>query len=97
VVLVNSGAALAGSPLSGGYAGAKATQRFLTAYAQQEATRAGLAITFTAVLARIAPMTGSADPRSGLRRPRRPVRGGRLQSQGGPSPRRSPAPPWSGW
>ena len=36
VVVVSSGVALAGSPLSGGYAGAKATQRFLTAYAQQE-------------------------------------------------------------
>jgi NAD(P)-dependent dehydrogenase (short-subunit alcohol dehydrogenase family) len=62
VVLVSSGAALAGSPLSGGYAGAKATQRFLTAYAQQEATRAGLAITFTALLPKIAPQTGIGRP-----------------------------------
>ena len=38
VVVISSGAALAGSPLSGGYAGAKATQRFLTGYAQDEAT-----------------------------------------------------------
>ena len=30
VVVISSGAALAGSPLSGGYAGAKATQRFIT-------------------------------------------------------------------
>jgi len=34
VVVVSSGAALNGSPLSGGYAGAKATQRFITGYAQ---------------------------------------------------------------
>jgi 3-oxoacyl-[acyl-carrier protein] reductase len=62
VVVVSSGAALAGSPLSGGYAGAKATQRFLTAYAQDEANRAGLGITFTAVLPRIAPETGVGRP-----------------------------------
>jgi NAD(P)-dependent dehydrogenase (short-subunit alcohol dehydrogenase family) len=37
VIVISSGAALAGSPLSGGYAGAKATQRFIAAYAQDEA------------------------------------------------------------
>jgi NAD(P)-dependent dehydrogenase (short-subunit alcohol dehydrogenase family) len=58
VIVVSSGAALAGSPLSGGYAGAKATQRFITGYAQEEAKRAGLDITFTAVLPRFAPLTG---------------------------------------
>ena len=57
VVVISSGAALNGSPLSGGYAGAKATQRFITGYAQDEAKRAGLDITFTAVLPRFAPMT----------------------------------------
>jgi NAD(P)-dependent dehydrogenase (short-subunit alcohol dehydrogenase family) len=57
VVVISSGAALQGSPLSGGYAGAKATQRFITAYAQEEANRAGLDITFTAVLPRITPRT----------------------------------------
>jgi NAD(P)-dependent dehydrogenase (short-subunit alcohol dehydrogenase family) len=62
VVVISSGAALAGSPLSGGYAGAKATQRFLTAYAQEEANRAGLGITFTALLPRIAPLTGVGRP-----------------------------------
>jgi NAD(P)-dependent dehydrogenase (short-subunit alcohol dehydrogenase family) len=62
VVVISSGAALAGSPLSGGYAGAKATQRFLTAYAQDEANRAGLDITFTALLPRIAPLTGVGRP-----------------------------------
>jgi 3-oxoacyl-[acyl-carrier protein] reductase len=44
--------------LSGGYAGAKATQRFITAYAQAEAKRAGLDITFSAVLPRFSPETG---------------------------------------
>jgi hypothetical protein len=48
---------VAGSPLSGGYAGAKATQRFITAYAQEEANRAGLDLTFTAVLPRMTPAT----------------------------------------
>jgi 3-oxoacyl-[acyl-carrier protein] reductase len=57
VIVVSSGAALGGSPLSGGYAGAKATQRFMTAYARDEATRAGLDITFTAILPRFAPTT----------------------------------------
>jgi 3-oxoacyl-[acyl-carrier protein] reductase len=58
VIVFSSGAALAGSPLSGGYAGAKAAQRFITAYAQDEANRAGLGITFTSVLPRFAPLTG---------------------------------------
>jgi NAD(P)-dependent dehydrogenase (short-subunit alcohol dehydrogenase family) len=62
VVVVSSGAALAGSPLSGGYAGAKATQRFITGYAQDEAARAGLDITFTAVLPRITPLTELGRP-----------------------------------
>lgn len=57
VVVVSSGAALAGSPLSGGYAGAKATQRFLVSYAAEESRRRGLGITFTAVLPRITPLT----------------------------------------
>jgi 3-oxoacyl-[acyl-carrier protein] reductase len=60
VVVFSSGAALNtdGSPLSGGYAGAKATQRFITSYAQDEAARAGLNITFTTVLPQFAPQTG---------------------------------------
>ena len=62
VVVISSGAALAGSPLSGGYAGAKATQRFMTAYAQDEALRAGLDITFTAVLPRLTPLTDLGRP-----------------------------------
>ena len=57
VVVFSSGVAVNpnGSPLSGGYAGAKATQRLITAYAQDEADRAGLDITFTAVLPKLAP------------------------------------------
>ena len=56
VVVISSGAAIAGSPASGGYAGAKATQRFIAAYAQQESRRAGLDITVTAVLPRMTPL-----------------------------------------
>jgi NAD(P)-dependent dehydrogenase (short-subunit alcohol dehydrogenase family) len=62
VIVISSGAAVAGSPLSGGYAGAKATQRFITGYAQDEATRAGLDLTFTAVLPRITPLTDLGRP-----------------------------------
>ena len=62
VVVISSGAALAGSPLSGGYAGAKATQRFIVAYAQEESQRADLGITFTAVLPQITPLTDVGRP-----------------------------------
>lgn len=64
VVVISSGAALnaGGSPLSGGYAGAKATQRFITGYAQDEANRAGLDITFSAVMPQFAPQTGVGRP-----------------------------------
>ena len=62
VVVISSGAALQGSPLSGGYAGAKATVRFITGYAQDEANRAGLGIAFTAVLPRITPLTDLGRP-----------------------------------
>lgn len=55
IVVVSSGAAINGSPASGGYAGAKATQRFLAQYAQDEARRAGLDITVTAVMPRMTP------------------------------------------
>ena len=39
VIAFSSGAALRGSPLSGGYAGAKATIRFIAAYAAEESGR----------------------------------------------------------
>ncbi|HEY7429690.1 MAG TPA: SDR family oxidoreductase [Streptosporangiaceae bacterium] len=58
VIVFSSGAALRGSPLSGGYAGAKAAIRFLTAYAADESERAGLGIRFTAVLPQLTPATG---------------------------------------
>jgi NAD(P)-dependent dehydrogenase (short-subunit alcohol dehydrogenase family) len=58
VITMSSGAALRGSPLSGGYAGAKATVRFLAAYAADESRRAGLGIRFTAVLPQLTPATG---------------------------------------
>jgi NAD(P)-dependent dehydrogenase (short-subunit alcohol dehydrogenase family) len=61
-VVFSSGAALQGSPLSGGYAGAKATQRFLAGYAQEEADRAGLALTFTALMPRLTPNTELGRP-----------------------------------
>jgi NAD(P)-dependent dehydrogenase (short-subunit alcohol dehydrogenase family) len=57
VVAVSSGAALRGSPLSGGYAGAKAAVRFVAAYAATESDRAGLDIRFTAVLPGLTPET----------------------------------------
>jgi NAD(P)-dependent dehydrogenase (short-subunit alcohol dehydrogenase family) len=58
VIAVSSGAALRGSPLSGGYAGAKATIRFLTGYAAEESHREGLGIRFIAVLPELTPETG---------------------------------------
>jgi NAD(P)-dependent dehydrogenase (short-subunit alcohol dehydrogenase family) len=58
VIAFSSGAALAGSPLSGGYAGAKATIRFLSSYAAAESARAGLGIRFISVLPQLTPATG---------------------------------------
>jgi NAD(P)-dependent dehydrogenase (short-subunit alcohol dehydrogenase family) len=58
VIAVSSGAALRGSPLSGGYAGAKATIRFLASYAADESRREGLGIRFVAVLPDLTPETG---------------------------------------
>jgi NAD(P)-dependent dehydrogenase (short-subunit alcohol dehydrogenase family) len=57
VVTLSSGAALFGSPLSGGYAGAKAAIRFLTAYAAEESQRAGLGIRFVSLLPQLTPAT----------------------------------------
>jgi NAD(P)-dependent dehydrogenase (short-subunit alcohol dehydrogenase family) len=57
VIVMSSGAAVNGSPLSGGYAGAKATVRFITSYAAIESQRAGLGIGFTSVLPRLTPAT----------------------------------------
>ena len=49
VVIVSSGAALQGSALSGGYAGAKRTQMFLAEYLQRAADARGLGIRFVAL------------------------------------------------
>ncbi len=58
VVAMSSGAALAGSPLSGGYASAKAAIRYLRGYAADESQRAGLDIRFVALLPQLTPATG---------------------------------------
>jgi NADP-dependent 3-hydroxy acid dehydrogenase YdfG len=57
VIALSSGAAVAGSPLSGGYAGAKATIRFITGYAADESARAGLGIRFISVLPKLTSTT----------------------------------------
>jgi NAD(P)-dependent dehydrogenase (short-subunit alcohol dehydrogenase family) len=57
VIAMSSGAAVAGSPLSGGYAGAKSTIRFITGYAADESERAGLGIRFISLLPRLTPAT----------------------------------------
>ncbi len=57
VVTLSSGAALRGSLLSGGYAGAKATVRFITAYAAAESERDGLGIRFVSLLPQLTPVT----------------------------------------
>jgi NADP-dependent 3-hydroxy acid dehydrogenase YdfG len=61
VVAFSSGAALRGSPLSGGYAGAKATIRFITGYAAEESARAGLGIRFVSVLPQLTAATGLGE------------------------------------
>jgi NAD(P)-dependent dehydrogenase (short-subunit alcohol dehydrogenase family) len=50
VVIISSGAAIGGSPLSGGYAGAKRMQWFLAHYLQQEATALNRDIRFVALI-----------------------------------------------
>jgi NAD(P)-dependent dehydrogenase (short-subunit alcohol dehydrogenase family) len=57
VVALSSGAAVNGSPLSGGYAGAKAAIRFLTRYAADESERAALGIRFISLLPKLTPAT----------------------------------------
>ena len=77
VVVVSSGAAaINGSPASGGYAGAKATQRFIAGDAQDESRCAGLDITVTAVMPRMTPFgdvgrRGFGRTRRAADRPRR--------------------------
>jgi NAD(P)-dependent dehydrogenase (short-subunit alcohol dehydrogenase family) len=57
IILISSGAALGGSPISGGYAGAKRTQIFMTSYSQKESDRLGLGLRFLALAPRIMPDT----------------------------------------
>jgi NAD(P)-dependent dehydrogenase (short-subunit alcohol dehydrogenase family) len=49
VILISSGAAIGGSPISGGYAGAKRMQMFLANYCQKESDRLGLGLRFLAI------------------------------------------------
>lgn len=57
VIVVSSGAALAGSANSGGYAGAKRTQMFIANYSQKESDRLGLGLRFSALAPRMIPNT----------------------------------------
>ena len=52
VVILSSGAGLDGSPLSGGYAGAKRTQMFMAGYLQRTADACRLGIRFVALAPR---------------------------------------------
>jgi NAD(P)-dependent dehydrogenase (short-subunit alcohol dehydrogenase family) len=61
VVILSSGAALSGSPLSGGYAGAKRMQMFLAGYLQRAADARELGIRFVA----LAPLQFLAGTRIG--------------------------------
>jgi len=49
IILISSGAAIGGSPLSGSYAGSKRTQMFLAQYAQKESDRLNLGLRFLAL------------------------------------------------
>ncbi len=64
VIAFSSAAAINGSPLSGGYAGAKATIRFIASYAAAESGRNALGIRFTSVLPMTATRTCSPPPAS---------------------------------
>src|SRR5580698_1831687 len=57
VLTFSSGAAIQGSPLSGGYAGAKATIRFIASYAAAESARNALGIRFLSILPQLTPET----------------------------------------
>lgn len=57
VVSVSSGAARQGSPMSGGYAGAKATVQFISSYAGIESARRALGIRFVCLLPKLTAAT----------------------------------------
>lgn len=58
VISVSSGSALRGSPMSGGYAGANSTVRFISAYAASESERGGLGLRFRTLFPQLTPTTG---------------------------------------
>ena len=58
VISLSSGAARLGSPMSGGYAGAKATIKFISAYAGMESERNSLGIRFVSLLPKLTSATG---------------------------------------
>jgi NAD(P)-dependent dehydrogenase (short-subunit alcohol dehydrogenase family) len=62
VVVVSSGAALRGSPVSGGYASAKRAQWFIADYAAKESERLKLGIRFQCVLPALNPNTELGRP-----------------------------------
>ena len=84
-ILISSGAALGGSPISGGYAGAKRMQMFLAGYAQKESDLLGRGIRFVS-LAPLKNHAGDGARESGRRRlcpaPRDPVGGFRRRHDG---------------
>jgi NAD(P)-dependent dehydrogenase (short-subunit alcohol dehydrogenase family) len=57
VVSLSSGAALNGSPLSGGYASAKAAIRFISGYAADVSARRSLGLRFVTLLPQLSPAT----------------------------------------
>ena len=57
VVSLSSGAARQGSPMSGGYAGSKATIKFISSYAGDESERRSLGLRFVALLPKLTPAT----------------------------------------
>jgi NAD(P)-dependent dehydrogenase (short-subunit alcohol dehydrogenase family) len=61
IILISSGAAIGGSPLSGGYAGAKRMQMFMANYAQKESDRRKLGLRFLA----LTPMRPMPDTEGG--------------------------------
>jgi NAD(P)-dependent dehydrogenase (short-subunit alcohol dehydrogenase family) len=63
VVSMSSGAVLGGSPLSGGYASAKAAIRYIRGYAADESERAELGLRFVTLLPQLTP--AAASVRSG--------------------------------
>lgn len=97
VVTLSSGAVLGGSPLSGGYASAKAAIRYIRGYAADESQRAGLGIRFVTLLPDLTPAAASA-PWRWRATPRARAWTATPSSRAGDpsSPRtRSPRPSWS--